>query len=222
MEESRRILILLAHPALEKSKVNRLLLEHVSDVAGVTVHDLYEQYPDFDLDVRHEQTLLEEHDVVIFQHPLYWYSTPALLKQWQDSVLEHGWAYGSDGRALEGKVLFNAVSTGGGLDAYRPEGFHGTTLLELLAPIRQTARLCRMRYLPPFVSDGAFRRHAAEIRIMAQEYRALLEALREQKVDLVRAEGLGVLNNWVPLLPESRGASEERSEVDPQASEEAH
>ncbi len=48
----RRILILFAHPALERSRVNRRLIAEAKDVAGVTVHDLYEAYPTLDLDVK--------------------------------------------------------------------------------------------------------------------------------------------------------------------------
>ena len=95
MRPSRRILVLFAHPALEKSRVNRRLMRGIDHMDGVTFHDLYEAYPRLDIDVAHEQTLLTEHDVVVFQHPMYWYSTPAILKEWQDLVLQHGWAYGS-------------------------------------------------------------------------------------------------------------------------------
>ncbi len=155
MEEAlQNILILFAHPAIRRSRVNRRLLEKVRDLDGVTVNDLYEAYPDLDIDVDREQRLLEEHDVVVFQHPFYWYSTPAILKEWQDLVLEHGWAYGLDGHALEGKVLLTATTTGGSERAYRRGGSNHFSMRELLAPIEQTARLCGMEYLPPFVVHG--------------------------------------------------------------------
>ena len=146
---SRRLLILFAHPAFEKSRVNRRLVEAVRSLSGVTFHDLYEQYPDFDIDVRHEQKLLVEHDVIVMQHPLYWYSTPALLKEWQDLVLEHGWAYGGGGTALRGKLLLTATTAGGSEEAYCRTGQNSRTLRELLAPIERTAALCGMTYLPP-------------------------------------------------------------------------
>ena len=53
-----RILILVAHPALERSRVHRALLASVLPSRGLTVHDLYEAYPDFDIDVPREQALL--------------------------------------------------------------------------------------------------------------------------------------------------------------------
>src|SRR5690606_23594342 len=89
-----RVLVLFAHPALEKSRVGRRLLDAIQSVPSVQIHDLYEEYPEFDIDVEREQELLRSHDVIVLMHPLYWYSTPALLKQWFDLVLEHGFAYG--------------------------------------------------------------------------------------------------------------------------------
>ena len=91
-EESRAVLVLVAHPAMRRSRVNRRLTEAARGLDGVMVNDLYQRYPDFDIDVAREQQLLESHDVVVMQHPFYWYSTPAILKEWQDLVLEHGWA----------------------------------------------------------------------------------------------------------------------------------
>src|SRR5258705_2687374 len=90
---SRRILVLLAHPVLERSRVNRRLVDAVRGLEGVTIHDLYEVYPTLDIDVRREQELLLEHDVAVFQHPFYWYSVPSILKEWQDLVLEHSSGY---------------------------------------------------------------------------------------------------------------------------------
>jgi len=50
----RRVLVLFAHPVLERSRVNRRLLDAVKDLDGVTVHDLYETYPTMSIDVRRE------------------------------------------------------------------------------------------------------------------------------------------------------------------------
>lgn len=184
----RRILILFAHPVLERSRVNRRLMEGVRDLEGVTVHDLYETYPTLGIDVAREQALCVAHDVLVMQHPFYWYSVPAILKEWMDLVLDHGWAYGQGGTALRGKLMFNAVTTGGGDDAYRREGYNRFTMRELLSPLDQTAHLCGMTYLAPFVVHGALRigsDGAAASYVSA--YRRLLEAVRDDQIDLVRA-----------------------------------
>lgn len=178
-----RVLVLLCHPALERSRVNRRLAAAARDVPGVTVHDLYEAYPDLDVDVAREKALLDAHAAVVWQHPFYWYSAPALLKQWQDLVLEFGWAYGPGGTALRGKVLLPAISTGGREEAYRPEGFNRHTVRQLLAPVEQTARLCGMGMLPPFVVHATHRLEDDAILDHAAAYARVLAALRDGRLD---------------------------------------
>ena len=193
-QKQHRVLVLFAHPALRKSRVNKRLLSAVEGLDGVEVNDLYQSYPDFDIDVAREQRLLTDHDVVVLQHPFYWYSTPAILKEWQDLVLEHGWAYGHDGHALEGKTLLNVVSTGGPENAYAQGGANRFTMRQLLAPIEQTARLCGMEYLPPFVVHGTHALTSDGIDREAADYRRLLEALRDGRVTAARAAGLHRIN----------------------------
>lgn len=173
------ILILFAHPALERSRVHRRLLAVVPADPRITVHDLYEAYPDFDIDVPREQQLLSAHDVFVFQHPFFWYSTPPLLKQWEDLVLEHGWAYGRRGTALRGKRVLHAISAGGRAEAYQPGGYNRFTVSELLAPLAQTAHLCGMRWLPPFVVHGTHRLSSGDIDLHAARYGALLTRLAD-------------------------------------------
>lgn len=92
-----KVLILFAHPAYEQSVANRAMVSAIRELEGVTFNDLYEKYPDFFIDVEEEQRLLKEHQIIIFQHPFYWYSSPSLLKEWQDVVLDYGFAYGDGG-----------------------------------------------------------------------------------------------------------------------------
>jgi glutathione-regulated potassium-efflux system ancillary protein KefG len=201
MAPSRRILVLLAHPVLERSRVNRRLVDAIRGLEGVTIRDLYEVYPTLDLDVRREQELLVEHDVVVFQHPFYWYSVPSLLKEWQDLVLEHGWAYGNHGTHLRGKLTFNAITTGGPQQVYRPEGRNRFTMRQFLAPWEQTAWLCGMHYLAPFVTHGSFRLNSdADVAPHAAAYRRLLEAVRDHRVDLELAARAERMNDDLDAL----------------------
>jgi glutathione-regulated potassium-efflux system ancillary protein KefG len=199
----KRVLILFAHPALEKSRVNRHLARAVRDLDGVTFRDLYELYPEFDVDVEREQTLLEEHDVIVLQHPFYWYSTPALIKEWEDLVLEYGWAYGEGGTALEGKRLMCAISAGGDEAAYCSEGYNRFTIRQLLTPLEQTARLCGMEFVPPFVVHGTHALGEREILVCAEEYRRVVAALRDERLDPRALRGLQRINrDLAALLPE--------------------
>lgn len=183
MGHLNRILLLFAHPALEKSRVNRHLLEAVTGLEAVTVHDLYEQYPHFHINIKAEQDLLLAHDIIIFQHPFYWYSSPAILKEWQDLVLELGFAYGHTGHALRGKKMLSAITTGGSEQAYCRQGHNFFTLRELLAPFEQTARLCGMEYLPPFVVQGTHQLQPTQITQYAKNYRHVVTALRDNTIE---------------------------------------
>ena len=180
---THRVLVLFAHPALEKSRINRVLIDGVDAIEGVTFRDLYQEYPEFDVDVRREQALLTEHDVVVMHHPFYWYSMPPLLKQWIDLVLEHGWAYGHDGTALRGKKLMGAITAGGRKNAYQQGGYNRYTVEELLRPVEQTARLCGMDYLPPFVVYGTHAMEPADFGEHAQRYQRVLRGLTHGEFD---------------------------------------
>jgi glutathione-regulated potassium-efflux system ancillary protein KefG len=156
----------------------------VRDVAEITLHDLYEAYPTFHIDVDHEQKLLLHHDLIVLQHPFYWYSTPPIIKQWEDLVLEHGWAYGSKGNALREKQVIQAITVGGGLNAYQREGHNRFTIREFLAPIEQTFVLCKMRYLSPFAICGTHRMETPEIEAAAGAYQRFLVGLRDEHIDM--------------------------------------
>jgi glutathione-regulated potassium-efflux system ancillary protein KefG len=175
-----RILLLFAHPAYERSRVHRRLVAAVQSLPGITFHDLYEAYPDFDIDVRREQSLLLEHDVLVVQCPFYWYSVPPLVKQWEDLVLEHGWAYGSHGKALVGKQWLQMVSAGGSENAYSPQGRNRMSVEALLAPLEKTAQLCNMEWLAPHVVHGTHAMTSVDFDREAARYRERLLAIGTQ------------------------------------------
>ncbi len=189
-----QVLILFAHPALQKSRVNRVLIRAVRNLDSVTFHDLYEEYPEFDIDVKREQRLLLDHDIVVFHHPLFWFSTPSILKEWKDLVLEHGWAFGHTGTALRGKKIFVVITAGGRESAYQKEGFNRFTIREFLVPIEQTFRMCGMDYLPPFVVHGTHGMTEPEIRRHAEDYRRTIEAFRDGRIDFDMAKQYPRLN----------------------------
>ena len=181
---ARRVLILFAHPAYQRSRVNRALVESVHGLDGVTFHDLYEEYPTYRINARREQALLTEHDTVVWQHPFYWYSCPALLKEWLDLVLEYGWAYGEGGTALRGRKVLSAITTGGREEAYARGGNNRFSIRELLAPFEQTAALCGMEWLPPFAVHGTVgMEDDAAIAAHAADYRRVIEALRDGRLN---------------------------------------
>lgn len=148
--------VLVFHPNLETSRVNKELAQAVLNDPNhdVTVRDEYATYPDGRIDVAAEQRLVEDSDRIVLQFPFYWYSSPSLLKLWEDKVLEYGWAYGSTGHAFEGKEIMLAVSAGSGEADYQHDGSHHATMEELLKPFETMADYVGARYLPPFVVYG--------------------------------------------------------------------
>jgi glutathione-regulated potassium-efflux system ancillary protein KefG len=177
------ILILHAHPRLRNSVVHSAMLKAAAGLDRVTIHDLYAAYPDFAIDVVAEKQRLLAHDLIVFQHPFYWYSSPAILKEWQDLVLENGWAYGPGGTQLAGKFLLSAVSTGGTEPAYHAQGRNRFEMDELLAPFNQTAWLCSMAYLKPFVIHAGRRMKPEDLTAAAESYRDLIVGLRDHRID---------------------------------------
>jgi len=170
----KKVLILFAHPRMEKSRANKGLLAYIPSADNITFHDLYECYPDFNIDIEAEKKLLLEHDIIIWQHPFYWYSCPPLMKQWIDMVLEFGWAYGPGGTALKDKIIFNAITTGGPDAAYHAEGHNRFTIQEFLRPFEQTAYLCKMKYFPPFLMQGTHKLADKELEGFSEQYVILL------------------------------------------------
>jgi putative NADPH-quinone reductase len=197
----QRVLVLFAHPSLDRSEANIELLRSSRHRDGVSVVDLYAEYPTFRIDIDAEQQRLRDHDVVVFMFPLFWYSTPAILKEWQDLVLEYDFAYGARGDALHGKTLLCVLTAGGPEQAYCAEGYNHYPMRELLRPIEQTANLCGMRFIAPFALFGA--RTAMEDGRLGEHVAAwgrLLEALRDGRLDLEAAASLPTLNRALDRL----------------------
>lgn len=141
-------LVIVIHPNLEESVINKRWIEELQKYTDkYYVHDLYESYPDEKIDVEREQQLIESYDKIVFQFPLYWFSSPPLLKKWFDEVLTYGWAYGSkSGYKMAGKKVALAISAGIDEGAYASEGAYKYTLKELTTPFELTFLYVRADY----------------------------------------------------------------------------
>ena len=190
-----QLIVYYAHPGHKFSHANAEMARAASQVTGITYVDLYRDYPRFDIDADAEQQRLLDHDVVLFQFPFFWYSTPSLVKEWQDLVLEHGFAYGSGGDKLEGKRLLLAITAAGPADAYSPGGFQHYPIRDFLRPLEQTARLCGMKFSAPYVlfaslkapGDGRMERHV-------DGYQELLCAIRDDRYDWSEADNRDIVD----------------------------
>lgn len=199
-----KLIVYYAHPGHKHSHANKAMFAAARSVNGITLVDLYAEYPRFEIDIDREQRRLLEHDVILFQFPMFWYSTPSLLKEWQDLVLEHGFAYGAGGDKLAGKNMLVAVTAAGDRAAYSELGYQHYPLRTFLTPLERTAKLCHMEFTAPYVlygslqapDDGRLAPHVAG-------YRKLLEAIRDDRYDFAAAASGEVIDcRRLPMLAE--------------------
>ncbi len=171
------VLVIEAHPYPDKSRANRTLGKAIDGLEGVERRSLYDLYPDFSIDVPSEQAALLRASTVVWTHPIYWYTAPALLKLWFEKVLLVGWAYGRGGTALHGKQCLWVPTTGADERGYAPAGEHAFPFSSFMPVVQQTARFCGMSWLEPLVLHGAHRIPLEELKAFARVYRTRLEEL---------------------------------------------
>ena len=189
-----RLIVYHVHPGQRFSRANAAMTKAASRLDEITLVDLYGDYPRHDIDVEREQARLLDHDVILFQFPFYWYSTPSLLKEWQDLVLQHGFAYGHEGDKLTGKTLMLAITAGGADHAYRANGYQHYPIRSFLTPLEQTARLCGMTFPAPYILYHALKADAEqEIDDHATSYARLLAAIRDDAYDFPSAAAYDVV-----------------------------
>ena len=140
-------LIIFAHTFWKDSKVNRALLEELKNNKNVNVHNLSVIYPDGKINsIESEVSLLKETDNIIFQFPLFWFSMPSLLKEWQDLVLTDI-LHGSDSKALENKTFKIITTAGGEKSFYDSLDFN---ISEILSPINLSFKHLGLKVKEPF------------------------------------------------------------------------
>jgi len=189
-----KVLVYYAHPGNQYSHVNKAMCKQVRTLNAITFVDLYAEYPRFDIDVQREQKRLLEHDVIVFQFPMFWYSTPSLIKEWLDLVLEYGFAYGSDGNSLKDKYMMLAVTAAGSEEAYTIDGHQQHTMRTFLTPLEQTANLCQMRFIPPYVLYSSLSdADVGRINKHTQGYKQLLLAFYHNQFDLAKSSNMDVM-----------------------------
>lgn len=197
-----KLIVYYAHPGHRHSRANAAMVTAAKAVDGITIVDLYAEYPRHNIDIDREQARLVDHEVIVFQCPLFWYSTPSLVKEWQDLVLEHGFAYGEGGDTLAGKTLMFAITAAGPADAYAPEGYQHYPLRTFLTPLEQTARLCQMTFPAPYVLHAALRApDDGQLAPHVTGYVRLLEAIRDDRYDFAAATRMDIVTHGtVPVI----------------------
>ncbi|WP_022721272.1 NAD(P)H-dependent oxidoreductase [Rhodopseudomonas sp. B29] len=170
--------LLLAHPNFAASRANRALLAGVQDLPDLEIAELYALYPDRQIDIAAERERLLRADRLVLQFPLYWYSTPPLLKQWFDEVLTPILYKEPDVvAALAGLPLLAATTTGGVAGSYEGDNPSAGTIDELFAPLRATARKIGWQWQKPFALFDIRNQDDAGFARAGAAYRATIAAL---------------------------------------------
>jgi len=169
----KKTLLILSHPNLEESKFNKALIEGIKDLENLTIRHLEEHYGSNikAFDIEKEQQLLLKHDRVIFQFPWYWYSSPAMIKAYQDEVLTYGFAYGNLGDKLHGKEFKIATTVGSPDFAYEAGGWNLNSMNELLSPFQSMCNLTGMLYTRAFKVHGVATMNDTELEENVKVYK---------------------------------------------------
>ncbi|WP_120944737.1 NAD(P)H-dependent oxidoreductase [Helicobacter labacensis] len=164
-------LVIFAHPNFATSRINKAL-KNALEGESVVFSDLYSKYPDFKIDVLAEQELLLQHQHIVFQFPICWYSYPPLLKQYLDDVLTYGFAFGASNKALAGKSFYLCTSFGAQESAYLAPGSYSVETL--LSPFKATTKFVGATLQGHFKVFGSAEISDANLAQICQEYRQFL------------------------------------------------
>ena len=140
-----KVLVIYSHTYQEQSTAGKAILEVFKKAPGFIVRYLEELYPDLNkIDIAAEQQALVEADVIVFQHPIFWFNMPAALKRYMDEVFQYGFAYGgTGGDKLKGKKFIHSFTAGSSAATYEGTEFG----LALVAPLKCTAAYAQMDYV---------------------------------------------------------------------------
>ncbi|OWK25561.1 NAD(P)H dehydrogenase [Rhizobium yanglingense] len=166
---------------MSRSKANKALVAAAAGLPGTEIADMQALYPngiELFRDGESEAARLLSANRIVLQFPFQWYSAPPLLKAWQNAVLTRMFymTYEQEGRALEGKPLLIAATTGNVPESYGLGGRNMFTMEALLAPLRATAHRCGLAWAKPFVVYQADKLEPPLLQVAAADYAATLRA----------------------------------------------
>jgi len=167
--------LLLAHPDMSASRANRALLTGLTDLPDLEVADLYALYPDGRVDVLVERERLLRADRLVLQFPLRWYSTPSLLKEWQDAVLTPlFYLEPAIAASTAGLPVLAATTTGGPVASYGPDSMLGTAIDAFFTPLKATVRRCGWLWQAPFALHDVRNLDDAALARAGEPYRSVI------------------------------------------------
>jgi putative NADPH-quinone reductase len=176
-----KTLILISHPQFADSATQQFLKtagESQGDVTFQQIDDLYQQHQ---LDVDTEQQQLIKADRLIFQFPMYWYSSPASLKQFMDDVFTRKLVVAD--HLLRHQELGLVVTLGDSAADFQAGGREHFTISELMRPFEAFANKAGMIYLKSFVVNQFGYMNEAQKELLLSDYLQYVSAKMPLNLD---------------------------------------
>jgi putative NADPH-quinone reductase len=183
------ILYVYAHP--HSTSLNGFIKQHaLAQLARLhsktQLSDLYDEKFQFTDNINIELEKIAWADHMIFQFPLWWFSMPAILKDWFDRSFLKGFAYDTgktfDKGLLKGKTASLTITTQSPEAAYQKNGQHAATIEDFLLPIHHTLRFVGITSLKPFIIHGAFDLNTEQANMIVKEYADYLQQLVSKNI----------------------------------------
>lgn len=150
------VLLVTGHTYEQHSVANKLIIKGIKErIPSIKEDNLAQLYPDYRINVKAEQEKLLWADTIIIQVPLFWFAIPSIVMRWIEEVLVRGWAYGSNGKALQGKNILVGITAGSPTNAYE-EGTKGVGINDINKHLNTMFSFCGMNY-KGLIFSGGFR-----------------------------------------------------------------
>jgi glutathione-regulated potassium-efflux system ancillary protein KefG len=146
-------LLLFGHPEMASTGFQASLISRVQNDPRFEVRILSQEHREIGFIALEEQQSIESAKSVILHFPLFWYSMPAIVKEWIDTVFTLGWAFDQNGGLLKKLPFVCSVTTGAKLESYSSEGTNGHSLDTYLLHVQRTMSYAGMNYLGLVATD---------------------------------------------------------------------
>lgn len=171
----KKTLVLFAHPFLEYSYSNRVLINFYERHQHYDFLDLYEIYPNFHISAFKERKRLQEYDRFILHFPLIWFGVPPLLRLYLDEVLDPTWINKEIVNPFEGKEVFMLATTRSKERSFGKDGKHGYSVNDLLSGLIVVFKALEADLKEPYVVYEAESLTRKEIILHKQNFSKILE-----------------------------------------------
>lgn len=173
-----KTLVIVSHPTPQQSVAIQALQQLAQENEQVTVRHLDQLYgSDINgFDIAAEQQAHAAADRIVYLYPTHWFNTTPMLKAYLNQVWAYGWAFGPEGKALQGKEMQIVTTAGASEFTYSHAGLIQCTMAEVLSPLKASALYVGMQYNAPLAFYGVAGQDAAAQAAMCRRFAERLQA----------------------------------------------